>query len=160
MRCRLAPLSGRKRIVAPDEISEAPRRVHFLEQNPKHGFSPRDLAKAFARYWDVQVVGPPELIELELRSGRYVFAQEFVARFEALKANGLLGDPKHGGYSWPAFELAMEGRGRLGQALCHLAPTPAAEGDRRPFSGCRRPRPPDGGSCRHFRLPDFRRVIH
>jgi hypothetical protein len=80
MRCRLAPLSGRKRIVAPDE-----------------------------------------------------------KRFEALKANGLLRDPKNGGYSSPAFELAMEGPGAGGQALSHLAPTPAAEGDRRPFSGCRRP---------------------
>ena len=69
--------------------------------------------RAFARDWDVQVIGPPELIELELRSGRYVFAQEFVAWFETLKANALLPDPQHSGYSWPAFELAMERTGRL-----------------------------------------------
>lgn len=90
---------------------EAPRRVHFIQSHPEHGFSPRDLVEAFARYWDVQVVGPPHLIELELRSGRYAFSAEFIERFETLKAKGFLRHPEHGGYSWPAFELAMEGAG-------------------------------------------------
>lgn len=90
---------------------EAPRRVHFIRPHPEHGFSPRDLVEASARYWDVNVIGPPDLIELELHAGRHTFSPEFVERFEALKAKGLLRHPEHGGYSSDSFDLAMEGPG-------------------------------------------------
>lgn len=90
---------------------EATRRLHFVSQHPEHGFSPRDLAEAFARYWDVHVIGPPSLIELELRAGRHAFSPEFVERLETLKANDGLWHPESGGYSSASFDLAMEGPG-------------------------------------------------
>lgn len=88
-----------------------PRRHHYICPHPKHGFSPRDLVEAYARYWDIHTIGPPELIELEIQSGRHVFSQEFTQRFERLKLNGLLRHPEHGGYSSASFDLAMEGPG-------------------------------------------------
>ena len=90
---------------------EAPRRLHFVQPHPEHGFSPRDLAEAFARYWDVHVIGPPDLIELELRAGRHVFSPAFIHQFAMLKAQGLLRHSGHGGYSAASFDLAMEGPG-------------------------------------------------
>jgi hypothetical protein len=76
MTCRPAPVSGRQRIVSPDEISEAPRRGHSLEQNPKHGFFLEGPDGGIRPVLGCPGVGPPDLIEVELRSGRYVFAQE------------------------------------------------------------------------------------
>lgn len=103
------------RLVHFEQTGEASResthRAHFIQPDAKHGFSPLDLVEAFARYWDVHVIGPPELIELELRSDRYVFSNDFVNRFEKLKTEGQLRHPEHGGYSGAAFELAMEGPG-------------------------------------------------
>ena len=90
---------------------EVPRRAHYLQPHPEHGFSPRDLVEAFARYWDVHVIGPPDLIEQELSAGRHNFSPDFVERFETLKAKGLLRHPEHGGYSSDSFDLAMEGPG-------------------------------------------------
>jgi hypothetical protein len=92
-------------------VREAPRRLHLLQAHPEYSFSPGDLVEAFARYWDVHVIGPPELLELELHSGRYALSPEFVEQFERLKKSHLVRHPEHGGYSSASFDLAMEGPG-------------------------------------------------
>ena len=92
---------------------ELPRRSHFLQRHPEHGFAPRDLVEAFARYWDVHVIGPPNLLEQELHAGRHVFSQDFVDRYHELNEERMLRHPeyKHRGYGYTAdsFDLAMEG---------------------------------------------------
>jgi len=92
-------------------IWNTPLRSHFIEPHSVHAFSPRDLVEAFARYWDVHVVGPPQLIELELQSAGHSFSCDFVERFERMKRENLASHPQHGAYSSASFDLAMEGPG-------------------------------------------------
>src|SRR5262249_37406102 len=48
------------------KMPAGPRRLHFLQPHPEHGFAPVDLVEAFARFWDVHVIGPADLLEMEI----------------------------------------------------------------------------------------------
>jgi len=87
----------------------ASRRNHYVTPDEDHGMSPRDLVEVFARFWDVQVIGPPDLIAMEIEAGRS--GVDIAARYHEMERRGSLRHPGHGGYSWESFELAMEGPG-------------------------------------------------
>lgn len=71
------------------------------------GFSALDLQESLARYWDVHVLGPVLLLELDLNDPARRIPENFRSRYEELKAQDLL--KIHGGdYTDLAFDLAME----------------------------------------------------
>jgi hypothetical protein len=86
----------------------------FVDPGGPGGFSVQDLVECHARFWDVQAIGPPRLIELELADPARVTAPVLTAeRYAALKAEGKIwreigpdGVPR--GYSGLSFDLAME----------------------------------------------------
>jgi hypothetical protein len=92
-----------------DRRSDSPRRRHYTGQHPKHAMSPRDLVEVFVRFWDVQVVGPLDLLAYEIEEGRA--SAPIVDRYRVLERDGLLRRRPEGGYRWESFELAMEGPG-------------------------------------------------
>ena len=92
------------------EIQPAgPLRHRYVEVNPHTGFSAHDLVESLARFWDVHIMGPPDLIEAELReTGRFT-QPEVVDRFRDPKKRGLLWEEaEKSGYSDLAYDLAME----------------------------------------------------
>ncbi|MDJ0969157.1 MAG: hypothetical protein QNJ06_04595 [Kiloniellales bacterium] len=90
-------------------LSAAPCRRHYMTPDETHGMSPRDLVEVFARFWDVQVIGPPELIAMDIEEGKT--GEGIAERYREMERRGSLRHPAHGGYSWESFELAMEGPG-------------------------------------------------
>lgn len=88
-------------------------RTLFFQRVEETGFSTQDLVEAHARFWDVQALGPPLLIELELdapnRDADEILTQ---AQYDRLKAEGKIwhhyDDAGKGvGYSSLSFDLAM-----------------------------------------------------
>ncbi|MDP2177481.1 MAG: hypothetical protein Q8K19_03120 [Methylicorpusculum sp.] len=88
-------------------------RRGFTQRIEGAGFSTRDLMEAHARFWDLQVLGPPLLIELELDAPNRDVSQILTrAQYEHLKADGKIWHhfDEHGdgvGYSSLSFDLAM-----------------------------------------------------
>lgn len=92
------------------ERRDAPRRQHYRTKHQKHSIAPRQLVEVFARFWDVQVVGPPALLAAEIEEG--LAKAPIIERYRALERGGLLTPHSdQGGYRWESFELAMEGPG-------------------------------------------------
>jgi hypothetical protein len=83
------------------------RRRDFTRRDAD-GFSVRDLQEALARFWDVHVLDPVELVRTELDGGRRAVREDLRERFERLEAAGLLRHPTTGAYSGAAYALAME----------------------------------------------------
>jgi hypothetical protein len=92
-----------------------PGRLRRAFGHPAEGveFSTQDLTEAHARFWDVQALGPPMLIEAELASPNRDISRTLThARYEQLKAEGKIwreiderGEGR--GYSALSFDLAM-----------------------------------------------------
>lgn len=88
-------------------------RRGFTRRTEEAGFSTQDLMEAHARFWDVQAIGPPLLIELELDDPNRDVNQVLTrAQYEQLKADGKIwhhfNEHGHGvGYSSLSFDLAM-----------------------------------------------------
>lgn len=88
-------------------------RREFTQRSEIAGFSTLDLMEAHARFWDVQAIGPPLLIELELDApNRDISGVLTRAKYEQLKANGKIWhhldeDGQGVGYSSLSFDLAM-----------------------------------------------------
>lgn len=88
-------------------------RRAFTQRMEGAGFSTQDLMEAHARFWDVQALGPPLLIELELDAPNRDVSQVLTrAQYEKLKADGKIwhhfDERGHGvGYSSLSFDLAM-----------------------------------------------------
>ena len=94
---------------------DAPRRRHYRLPHPNHGMAPRDLVELFVRFWDVQVVGPPDLLAMEIEEGRA--KAQIVERYRAFERDGLFArHPEHGGYSWESFELARRAPAAAGRS--------------------------------------------
>ena len=85
-----------------------PMKQHFAAPPADLGFSASDLHEALARFWDVHVLGPDTLLDLEIRSGRRAIAAELVADFRKAQDAGWIRHAVHGGYSDLAYDLAME----------------------------------------------------
>jgi hypothetical protein len=85
-----------------------PRRVAFVSRVSQSGFSARDLHEALARFWDVHVIGPALLLELEFADPARQFPGEFVAEYWRLKREGKIVHPVTRGYSGIAYQMAMQ----------------------------------------------------
>jgi class 3 adenylate cyclase len=103
--------------------------------------------------FDLEDLGPQSLKGLARPVAAYAITGERQVenRFEARSGLALL--PMVGRDQELALLLERWVQARAGEG-------PAAEGDRRPFAVAVDLAPADGGSCRHVRLPDFRRGIH
>lgn len=84
-----------------------PYRREFVRKDQKLGFSARDLQESLARFWDVHVLGPHNLLEIEFSDPRRAISEEFKKNYFELKTAGRIIHPKHAGYSDIAFDLAM-----------------------------------------------------
>ena len=103
-----------QRFIATGEVvPPGPLRSAFGRPSETAGFSTQDLVEAHARFWDVQALGPPLVIELELdaptRDVSHILTRE---TYERLKAEGKiwLRVDEHGrgsAYSSQSFDLAM-----------------------------------------------------
>jgi hypothetical protein len=83
-------------------------RLEFVRKQAEHGFSAHDLHESLARFWDVHVIGPHRLLELEFADPRRQIDEFFQAQYFALKERGMIVHPEHGGYSDLAYDMAME----------------------------------------------------
>ena len=91
-----------------------PVKRRYVAVDPAAGFSVQDLVECHARFWDVQAVGPPNLIEMELDDPTRVTDPVLTRdRYDALKADGKIwrefdetGKGRY--YSSLSFDLAME----------------------------------------------------
>jgi hypothetical protein len=96
-----------------DNVPPGPLRRAFAQRMEGAGFSTLDLMEAHARFWDVQALGPPLLIELELQAPQRDISQVLTrTEYEQLKADGKIWHhyDAHGegvGYSSLSFDLAM-----------------------------------------------------
>ena len=98
--CRLRAFEAGD-VPAPGRINHEYRRIYDCV-----GFSAIDLQEALARYWDVHVLGPKLLLELDLNDPARRIPLAIRSRYEELEAQGLL---MHGtDYTDLAFDLAME----------------------------------------------------
>lgn len=91
---------------ALDEVGKY--RREFMCKHAGHGFSVHDLHESLARFWDVHVIGPHRVLELEFADPRRRLDDFFRAQYFALKERGMIVHPEHGGYSDLAFDMAME----------------------------------------------------
>lgn len=83
-------------------------RTEFMRKDDTAGFSAHDLHESLARFWDVHVIGPHRLLEMEFEDKHRNFDQFFIDQYFALKEKGMIVHPQHGGYSDIAFDLAMD----------------------------------------------------
>jgi hypothetical protein len=90
-------------VVAPP----GPLRCEFSRVDPSAGMSAEMLHEAVARYWDVQVLGPHRLLDLERADPDRVWDDDVVGRYEQARDAGLL-TRADGSYSDVAFDLAMD----------------------------------------------------
>ena len=84
-----------------------PYRVEFVRQHDS-GFSAYDLQESLARYWDVHVIGPATLLEMDFVDPKRDIDEFFKQQYFAFKKKGMIVHPQHGGYSDLAFKMAME----------------------------------------------------
>ncbi|MHA7191938.1 hypothetical protein ACX80N_16760 [Arthrobacter sp. MDT2-16] len=80
-------------------------RSEYKRHDPSLGFSIHDLIECTSRYWDVQSVGPHNLIEAELARGR-ILSPDLQSEYEATIANGMFRAPNDD-YSSATVSLAM-----------------------------------------------------
>lgn len=85
-----------------------PYRVEFVRRHDVCGYSAHDLQESLARFWDVHVIGPHRLIEMDFADPRRHFDEFFKEQYFALKKKDLIVHPIHGGYSDIAFDWAMD----------------------------------------------------
>jgi hypothetical protein len=84
-----------------------PKRKAFLERSPHLGFSVKDLHEALARFWDMHILGPPLLIELELADPQRTLPEGFEQGYREAEEAGMIRHPVHGGYSDLSYRWAM-----------------------------------------------------
>lgn len=84
-----------------------PVQREFQRRYESVGFSAEQLHESVARFWDIHVIGPVELLELELGDPNRRLPDAIQERYAYLKEKGLLQAPD-GGYSDLAFRLAMD----------------------------------------------------
>jgi hypothetical protein len=89
-------------------LSPGGMKAHFSRVPDDISFSPRDLHESLARFWDMHVLGPDKVLELEIESGRRAIDPGLIERFHDAQAAGMIRHPVHGGYSDLAYDLAME----------------------------------------------------
>ncbi len=89
------------------DTGPGPWRRELVRLDPAAGFSARDLQESLARFWDVHVIGPHTLLEIEFQDPRRSFDEAFQANYFTFKKKGLIVHPLHGGYSSLAFDMAM-----------------------------------------------------
>lgn len=111
--------------------SAGQKRRTFIATSEKLQFSPKDLHESLARFWDMHILGPPLLIELELASPTRSIPEEFVREYREAEKAGLIRHPEHGGYSDLSFRMAMRcAAGNYGRPylwLLNLAGVPLAD---------------------------------
>jgi len=99
------------RLTTFESTGEAPEpgpyRNEYLRRDTETGLCARDLHECLARYWDMHVLGPPLLIELEFQDPRRNHSSDFVAGYHKLKDQGLIISPIDGGYSDISYDMAM-----------------------------------------------------
>ncbi len=83
-------------------------RREFVRRDKDAGFSARDLQESLARFWDVHVIGPHRLLELDFADPHRHIDDFFKEQYYGFKAKGMIIHPEHGGYSDLAFDMAME----------------------------------------------------
>jgi hypothetical protein len=90
-----------------DITAPGPIRQMFVKRE-RFGFSAKDLSECLARYWDVHVINPAQLLEIELKDPKRSFSDDFRRSYnQALKKRELYDSKK--GYSSKAYDLAMLG---------------------------------------------------
>jgi hypothetical protein len=85
-----------------------PVRLEYVRRYPGVEFSARDLHESIARYWDVHVIGPNLLLELELEDPHRRLPAEIITRYRELKRTGRLRRAGGDAYSDLSYDLAME----------------------------------------------------
>lgn len=93
-----------------DKVLEAtgPFRMEFVRKHNVSDFSAQDLQESLARFWDVHVIGPQRLLEIDFVDPRRRIDEFFKEQYFAFKKKGMIVHPEHGGYSDLAFDMAME----------------------------------------------------
>lgn len=85
-----------------------PLRRHYVRRDAELGFSPLDLVEALARYWEVHVIGPHRVFELDVENPLRLIDPKRVRQYDKAKAEGRIVHPETGAYSSLAFDMAME----------------------------------------------------
>lgn len=98
--CRLKTFETRGRIEQP-----GPVRTEYTRVYPEYDYSARDLQEGLARYWDVHVISPITLMDLEIEDEKHRIPPAVVAKYTAVKQVAAQIDPS--GYPDHIFELAM-----------------------------------------------------
>ena len=88
--------------------SLGPRGQAFRKRSDLLPFSAKELHEGLARFWDMHILGPPLLIELELADPKRTIPADFADKYRKEKAAGRITHPETGGYSSLSFQMAME----------------------------------------------------
>lgn len=103
-------LRAHERGEAPDP-EPGPYAAELRRTHPSFGFTTYVLLEALTRFWDVHTCGPLRLLELEREAGARAADDAFWERYDALVERAAHTGPEQRGYSWEAYNLAMEGPG-------------------------------------------------
>jgi hypothetical protein len=83
-----------------------PTGIEYTHVYPEHGFSARDLQEGLARYWDVHVINPVTLMDIEIRDEKRRIPPSVASQYEVLKQTAVALDPS--GYPGAVYDLAMD----------------------------------------------------
>jgi len=83
-------------------------RVEFVRRDEAAGFSAHDLQESLARFWDLHVIGPHRIIEMDFEDPHRNIDDFVKEQYFAFKKKGMIVHPEHGGYSDLAFDMAMD----------------------------------------------------
>lgn len=83
------------------------QKLRFLRKGVVPNFSALDLHECLARFWDVHVIGPVNLMELELKDDRRRLDESVIKEYVRLKSAGKLVRASDGAYSSESYDLAM-----------------------------------------------------
>lgn len=85
-----------------------PYRSELVRRLGECDFSTHDLQESLARFWDIHVIGPHCLLEMDFADPRRSIDDFFKEQYFAFKKKGMIVHPGHGGYSDLAFNMAIE----------------------------------------------------
>lgn len=100
-----------QRLTAFEKTGDKPDPGFYRQEygrcDPQTGFSACDLHECLARYWDMHVLGPSLLIEMELRDPKRKHSPQFTTKYHQLKKRGLITSKADGAYSDISYDMAM-----------------------------------------------------
>lgn len=88
--------------------SVGPLKRHFLTHDQEIGYSPLDLIECLARFWDVHVMGPHDLLKSELANPLREIKGITPEEYREMDSAGLLRRLEDDAYTDIAYELVMD----------------------------------------------------